>query len=151
MKSYKKNFYKILKELSHRSLKYYKDRLVSFVVFGSVAKDSFTPESDIDLIIILEKTKGRYEDYIEYSENIEDKLKTLKELKKNHIYIRINPIFKNKNSLNFHLSYLWDNSFLILYDKDNFFLNFAEELKNHERDNLKFHTEKLPYIEVKSG
>ena len=47
------NLIKFLQELQITATRHYKDNLVSLVVFGSVAKGKATPESDIDLLVIL--------------------------------------------------------------------------------------------------
>ncbi|GLI52396.1 hypothetical protein [Thermodesulfovibrio yellowstonii] len=43
IKGYKKEFYKIINKLKILCLSYYKESLISVVVFGSVAKENFSP------------------------------------------------------------------------------------------------------------
>ena len=75
--------------------RYYKDGLVSLVVFGSVAKAKATPESDVDLLIVLEnKPKSSYETYVEFYENVESKLKNFEKLG-----MRLSFVFLRRSSL----------------------------------------------------
>jgi len=50
-KSLASAFWKRYSNLPRRIVK---DRLISFVLFGSVARDSFRPDSDIDILTIAE-------------------------------------------------------------------------------------------------
>ncbi|MEJ5283718.1 MAG: nucleotidyltransferase domain-containing protein [Brevinematales bacterium] len=148
--SYKKYYYSIIKEIKKRIIYFYQDNLISLVIFGSVAKDTFSPESDIDILIILNKRKGSYIDFSEYYDNIETNLNTLKKAKKKKLNIIINPIFKEKDKLTINTPYLWKNKFIVLYDRGNFFKNFTENLRNYEK-RLVTQDNKIPYIEVRNG
>jgi predicted nucleotidyltransferase len=50
--SYREEYYKLVKKLEEMTINFYGDRLISIAVFGSVAKDTFRPDSDIDILII---------------------------------------------------------------------------------------------------
>ena len=52
MKSYKDLYNTVIEKLRCKVLEYYGGRLVSFVLFGSVARRRFAPESDIDVLIV---------------------------------------------------------------------------------------------------
>ncbi len=144
MSEFREKLQTLLDELKEKALSLYGERLVSLVVFGSVAKGLATPESDLDLLIILEdKPKGSYSTFMEYYENIESELKTLKELR-----LSISPIFLRKTSLKVELPWLWDNVFLILYDKDNFFKNFLNKLKEFKAC-LVYMKEPMPHYIMK--
>ncbi len=140
---YKKKYMKLTDELKKLCINHYKDRLVCLVVFGSVAKGTFSPTSDLDLLIILTRRLNNYSEYIDYFENIESKL-SIKNLK-----VKINPIFKTRQELDVRIPYLWDTEFLILYDKDGFFRQFQERLQEFKKNSLIFHNKGMPYIEVK--
>ena len=51
---YKESYQRLLEKVLKLAEAYYKDRLISFVLFGSVARDSFRPDSDIDILIVAE-------------------------------------------------------------------------------------------------
>lgn len=131
--SYKKIYQDLVKKVLELSKVYYQNRLVSFVIFGSVARDSFRPDSDIDILIVAEKLpKGRVKRVEEFEKNIERKLEfELKALYKKGIYPYFSPIFKTKEEVLrgswLFLDMVFDAK--ILYDKDDFFKNFLFSLK----------------------
>lgn len=51
----KEKFTKILEVLLEEIRTFYGDRLVSVVVFGSVARGNYREDSDIDVLIIAER------------------------------------------------------------------------------------------------
>jgi predicted nucleotidyltransferase len=58
--SYKKEYYKLVRRLKEVSIDFYGERLISIAIFGSVAKDRFRPDSDIDILIVAKGLpKGR--------------------------------------------------------------------------------------------
>ena len=136
---YKQLFYHTIDLLQKAVISYYQDRLCSLVVFGSVAKDCFSPESDVDVLLVLETMTTRYETYTEFFEQVETKLPK---------GIQISPIFKSKETLTARNRWLWNNQFLILYDKDRYFEHFLEELHNFEKDHIRYHKKPIPYFEI---
>ncbi|MCX7726835.1 MAG: nucleotidyltransferase domain-containing protein [Chitinispirillaceae bacterium] len=140
IKNYKGKFKDILDQLRDYCVYYYKERLLSLVVFGSVAKGIFSPVSDIDLLVVLKKKKGNSKEFLYYFENIE------KKLDKRGLYLEINPIFKSREELSVDLPYLWNTTFVILFDRDNFFKKFTEELEKFKKQKLKVRDN---YIEIK--
>lgn len=139
---------KILEELKQKAIEHYGERFFSLVIFGSVAKGVNTPESDIDLLLVLKEVpKDSYEKYEEFLK-IEDSLKSLKELKDKGLYILISPIIKSVESLKPYLPWLWDTKFDILYDKDGFFEKFAGKIDEFKKSHLNFKEEPLPHYVV---
>ena len=50
----------IVQALCQKSLEFYGERLISFVVFGSVGRQAMKPDSDIDLLLVVASLpKGR--------------------------------------------------------------------------------------------
>lgn len=146
----KKIFKNFIEELREECLRYYKKNLVSIVIFGSYADERWTSDSDIDILIILEKTKSNYERYVEFFKILEN-LKTLNELKKAEIYPLISPVIKSKKSIKVELPYLWSSKFKIIYDKNGFFKKFLERLEEFKREKLEFYDEPLPHYLIKNG
>ncbi len=123
--SFNEELRELLEEIKEKAVEHYGERLVSLVVFGSVAGGRATPESDVDLLIVLkEKPKSSYRTYMDFYDNVESKLKSLESLK-----IRISPIFLKETSLKENLPWLWDTEFIILHDKDGFFQEFLKKLE----------------------
>ncbi|MDW7972763.1 MAG: nucleotidyltransferase domain-containing protein [Thermodesulfovibrio sp.] len=134
---------KILKQIRDLCISYYKDRLLCLVVFGSVAKDSFSPLSDIDLLIIFKDKKDQYKEYADYYNNVENKL-----LFKKDLPVEINPIFKSFKDLKVKTPYFWNTEFLILYDRENLFKEFLNKLEKFKSKSIIIHKEPVEYIEL---
>ncbi len=104
--------------------------LISLVLFGSVARGASKPESDIDLLIILEKAPDSYYRRLEPVVDIELKLR--RETFENtgaapmfsSIILSKEEAMENRNIF---LDML--DASVILYDKDDFFKNRLKELK----------------------
>ncbi len=127
--------YKELTQILNRKVKeYYDDRLISFIVFGSVARGAHRPDSDIDCLIIANNLpKGRLMRVSEFEIYIENTLESfLKVLNKKSIYPTLSPIFKSKeevlNGSPLFLDMVHDVT--IYYDRDNFFNQYLDRLKS---------------------
>ncbi len=143
---FKKALEELLKEVKEKTTKHYGNRLVSLVVFGSVAKGKATPESDVDLLIVLEdKPKSSYETYMDFYENVESKLKSLEKLG-----MRLSPIFLRKSSLREDIPWLWGTEFIVLYDKEGFFKNFLKKLERF-KSKIKLIKKPMPHFVLKDG
>ncbi len=143
---FKKKLERFLEEIKEKATQHYKDRLLSLVVFGSVAKGKATPESDVDLLIVLEdKPKSSYETYMDFYENVESKLKSLEKLG-----MRLSPIFLRRSSLREDMPWLWDTEFIVLYDRDNFFKNFLKRLEEF-KGKIKYVKKPMPHFVFKDG
>lgn len=133
MIGYKKEIEKLVGRLFDRCLEYYGERLVSFVVFGSVAREKYRPDSDIDFLIVAEKLpRGRLKRVFEFTENVEKSLKGhLKALWKEGIYVALSPIFKTVEEVKTGSPLFLDMTLdvKILYDKGNYFENYLQQLK----------------------
>lgn len=129
----KEKFDEIIKLIFEKSKEYYKDNLVSFVIYGSCGRGKPTNESDIDLLIILEKAPdGRLKRNLEFYENIEKELENeIKKLKNYGIDTYISPLIKTKEEVLFGspLFYEMTLGVKVLYDKENFFKTFLKNLK----------------------
>jgi len=132
-KSMKKEYKELIEKIFKEVKRHYKKNLISFVVFGSVAREKTSPFSDIDLLIICENLPyNRTKRIIEFIENIEKKLENdIKKLREKNIFTEISPIIKTKEevfkgSLIF-LEMIFDA--LIIYDKNNFFKNYLKVLE----------------------
>ncbi len=130
---YREEYYKIVDRLKELLINYYKERLISIVIFGSVAKDTFRPDSDIDLLIIARNlVKGRLKRVKEFEENVECYLEGyIKTLAKNGIHPYISPVIKTPEEVEYGSPLFLDmtEDAKILYDKDNFFHDYIEKLK----------------------
>jgi len=128
-KEYRDLIEKIFKEVK----KFYGKNLVSFVIFGSVAKETTSPYSDIDLLIISKNLPdGRTKRVIEFIENIEKKVeKDIKKLRKKEIFTELSPVIKKPEEVKTGSFLFLDmiEDAIIYYDKNEFFRNYLNTLK----------------------
>jgi len=116
---------------------FYGDRLVSFVVFGSVARETYRFDSDIDVLIIAEGLpKGRMKRVAQFL-TIEDRIESfLKSLQKEGINTCISTVFKTPEEAEMgsplFLDMVEDAS--ILFDRDGFFSKRLVRLRNRLRE-----------------
>ena len=57
--NYREEYHKLVEKMKGITLKYYGERLVSFIVFGSLAADTFRKDSDIDVLIVADRLPDR--------------------------------------------------------------------------------------------
>ena len=113
--------------------KYYGKNLISFVIFGSVARNTFSPCSDIDFLIICENLPdGRSKRIIDFIENVEVKVEDyIKNLRKKNIFTELSPVIKKPDEVKMGSFLFLDmiEDAVILYDRNDFFRNYLSELK----------------------
>jgi len=117
-----------LNDLKTLILRVFAERIISIVIFGSYAKGLSTPESDIDILLILED-KVNYEDYEKFFLKIE------MPLTEKYGLIKLSPVIRCTDNISEKTSILWDESNIILYDKDNFFSNIISKIKDLKENN----------------
>jgi len=128
MINYQKKYLEFIEELHKRIVIYYGKKLVSIILYGSVGRGRFRPDSDIDILIIAEDLpKGRTTRIEEFQEKIESPLSDyLHELSKEGIDPFISPIIKTKNETQqgspLFLDMIEDAKFL--YDNNNYFKEY---------------------------
>ena len=132
MRSYKDVYNKVVEKLYCRVLEYYGDRLVSFVLFGSVARGRFTPESDIDVLIVVNNLpRGRTSRIMDFMENVEEQVeRELENIGIEHMP-EISPVIKTPDEVKAGSPLFLDmvDDAVIIYDRDEFFQKYLEELE----------------------
>jgi len=133
MLNYKTEYKKIIELLSESVKNHYGDRLISLAIFGSVARDKFRPDSDIDIIIIASNLpNGRYYRVKEFIDNIENQIENeIIKLTVKGIYPYLSPLFYEKQEIDKSKNLFLDMTehVMILYDKNDFLHSFLESLK----------------------
>jgi predicted nucleotidyltransferase len=116
----------LLKYLKDLVINFYKDNLISLVIFGSVARGVATEESDVDLMIIAEDLPDGRVRRISQFEDLEFHIKKL--CKFNFF---LSPIIKTKEEVLKGSPLFWDmlDSSIILYDKEGFFEKYLLKVK----------------------
>jgi len=127
----KEKFKELQDKILEETKSFYGDQLVSFVVYGSVARETFRYDSDIDLLIIAENLpKGRMKRADQFS-LVEDRIEPyLKSLKKQGINTFISAVFKTPHEAELGSPLFLDmvEDARILYDKNKFFSKRLERL-----------------------
>ncbi|MBM4176938.1 MAG: nucleotidyltransferase domain-containing protein [Ignavibacteria bacterium] len=149
MFNYKKSYFNFIEKLKIQTIKFYDDRLVSIILFGSVGRDKFHPESDVDILIILEDVPiGRYNRFFEFYENVylnteDDRI----DLIKKGMNLQVSPVIKTKEEAKYGSPLFIEmvDGCKILYDRDDF---FKDVLNNLEAKMKKYGSKK---IEFKGG
>jgi len=133
----KEKFGELLDRLLKETKSLYGDNLVSFVVFGSVARETYRFNSDVDLLIVAKNLpKGRMKRVGQF-EAVEDRLEPfLNSLKKEGVDTYISPVFKTPEEAEYgsplFLDMVEDSRFL--YDKDGFFAGRLERLRGRLKE-----------------
>lgn len=129
----KEKFKELQDKLLSEIKAFYGDRLVSVVVFGSVARGTFRFDSDIDVLIIAEGLPmGRMKRAEEF-EVVEDRLELLlKDMRKNGINTFISALFKTPQEAEKGSPLFLDmiEDARILFDRDGFFSNILDRLRS---------------------
>lgn len=118
-----------IEELKERIIAYYGERLVSVVIYGSLATGRATSESDIDMLLIVEGLHKRKMKRIEeFIDNVEEKIE--------HIPHYISPIIKTPEEAShgspLFLDMVYDS--IILYDRDDFFKHILDKLRKRLKE-----------------
>ena len=133
----KEKFKELQDKLLEETKSFYRDRLVSFIVYGSVARETFRFNSDIDLLIIAENLpKGRMKRVAEFSA-VEDRIEPfLESLKKKGIDTFISSVFKTPQEAELGSPLFLDmvEDARILYDKNEFFSKRLERLRKRLKE-----------------
>lgn len=135
----KSPYKELVNEIYKKCIEFYKESLVSFAIFGSVAREKTNPYSDIDILIISENLPtGRRKRILDFIKNIELPLKEkIKQYQKKGYFVEISPVIKNPKEVEFgsflYLDMIEESQ--ILYDKNNFFKNYLKRLKDKLRKN----------------
>jgi len=120
-----------------KSAEFYGDRLVSFVVFGSVGRRVMRPDSDIDFLLIADDLpRGRLRRVAEF-EAVENQIKPrLEEARRDGVFAELSPVFKTppevRSGSPLFLDMVEDS--WILYDRDSFFHLELERIRRRLKE-----------------
>lgn len=133
----RERFQEFLKRLLREVRRFYGERLVSLVVFGSVGRGTPRFDSDIDILLVVEDLPSSRLKRVEEFENVEEALREdLRKLAQCGIHTSLSPVVKTgeevqRGSLLF-LDMIEDG--LILHDRGRFFQSFLEGFSQRLRD-----------------
>jgi len=122
----------ILARLREAALSCYGERLVSLVVFGSVARRTMRPDSDIDVLLVArDLPRGRLARVTEF-ESVEGMLADeLRQAEKNGIHTALSPVLKTPAEVEQGSPLFLDmtDQARILYDASGFFQDYMNRLR----------------------
>lgn len=123
-----------IKELFDKVANEYGDRLISFVVFGSVARGTDTRESDIDILLILDTNECFFDRAIRLAKIINEvKRSEVAKLLESEGYSSLTEVYplSLEEAVGFRPIYL-DICLdaIIIYDKNSFFKKILYRLRN---------------------
>lgn len=130
---------KFLKKAVEIAMDYYKDSLISIVVYGSVGRGKFTGCSDIDLLIVISSSSDSILGRIHvFHDNVISKVEQTEEYKRlidKKLPYRIMPIVYIVEGLRNHPPLMLDmtEDSVILFDRDDIFLKEIENIKERMR------------------
>lgn len=125
-------FDRLLAETCLATKQVYGERLVTLAVFGSVGRESLRPDSDIDLLLVVDELpRGRMARMAEFAAVESAMASHLADAANAGVSTSLSPVFKTREevcrgSLLF-LDMIEDTK--ILYDRDRFFTRFLERFR----------------------
>lgn len=129
-----------LKSVGEIAMGYYKDSLISIVVYGSVGRGKFTGCSDIDLLIVISSSSdsvcGRIHLFHDNVINKAEQTEEYRELIDKKLPYRIMPIVYTVERLKNHPPLMLDmtEDSVILFDRDDTFLKEIKNIKERMRE-----------------
>lgn len=115
----------------------YGERFISLIIFGSVARGEAKRSSDIDLLLIIDSLpKIKLERQKEFIDTENELTEYLDELSEDGYLIDLSPIIKTPKEASrvppLYLDMVEDA--IIAYDKDDFFKNILEKVRNRLKE-----------------
>lgn len=133
MKPMKQAVENLVSALDLRTREAYGDRLVSSVIFGSVAAGVSGPDSDVDhLLVVRELPRGRIPRVEEHVRLVEVPFASALRLARQSGWnARLSPIFKTPEEARAGSPLFWDmtDRARVLFDRDGFFADLIESVR----------------------
>ena len=142
-----KEYIPLISAIASRLIERYNGRLVSIVVFGSVARGKATSESDLDLLVVTKDLPERYSERVSQFVELLDDVKEVKLWlwKEKGIFCNIEVlILTPEEAQEFQPLYLdMVEDSIIIYDRTDFFKSVLEKVAEKLRE-LRAEKEALP-------
>jgi predicted nucleotidyltransferase len=129
----KESFEALLQEILSSLREYYGDRLVSLAVFGSVARGTQRPDSDVDLLVVCDSLPiGRTRRIAEFGEAEKRLGPVFSDLRRRGISTDLSPVLKTPAEVErgglFYIDLVEDAR--LLYDRGDFLKGFLERVRS---------------------
>jgi predicted nucleotidyltransferase len=126
------HFQTILDALLRACADFYRERLVSAAVFGSIARGTMRPDSDIDLLLVVNGLPSGRMPRVSEFEAVERRLAPLlEEAARGGVNTSVSPVFKTPQELVYGSPLFLDmtEEILILHDPHAVLQNYLEHLR----------------------
>lgn len=126
-------FEEILRYLLDACVEVYKEDLITLAIFGSVARGTPNPESDIDLLLVVKNLPSGRLKRVQQFEKVESIVEShIRQLKKLNITTWLSPVIKTPEEVRLgSLLFLDMTEYIrILYDKNEFFHCYLDEFSS---------------------
>lgn len=133
----RETFESLLADILAACRSYYGDRLVSLVVFGSVARRTQRPDSDIDLMLVVDDLPdgriARVEEFAAVEQGIQP---GLDRARASGVHTYLSPVFKTPAELETGTPLLLDliDDARILFDRNQVFAHRIERLQQRLKE-----------------
>jgi predicted nucleotidyltransferase len=116
---------------------FYGDRLVSFCLYGSVARGTMNYTSDIDFLLVVENLPdGNFRRFEEFRQVEQKIMQSISDSRKSEVYIELSPVIKSPEEVRFgsllFLDMLEDGK--ILFDRKDFLNDYFDEFRAHLKE-----------------
>lgn len=129
-------FEEILEAVRRECVGLYGDRLVSLAVFGSVARGTMGPESDVDLLIVAEPLpRGRMARVREFEAVDRATIEVMVDAARGGVHTTLSPVFKTPREVERGSPLFLDmtDEARILVDRDGFLRSYLDGLASRLR------------------
>lgn len=128
---FREHFQAIVDSVGSASRIVYGERLLSVAVFGSVARGTMRPDSDIDLLLVVENLPNGRMPRVHEFEAVEQRLApVLAEAALHGVHTTLSPVFKTPRELEYGSPLFLDmtDEVLILYDRADILQDYLDRL-----------------------
>jgi len=127
----------LLEKLTKLLQEEFQDKLISVVLYGSIARGDNRKDSDIDLLLVIKDLPKTITERIILFDKVERKLDDdIMRLMNEGYYVTFSPILKTpEEAMRFSPIYMdMTEDAIILYDRDGFFRNVLEKNKKRLKE-----------------
>jgi predicted nucleotidyltransferase len=132
----RETFDQIVAELDTACREHYGERLVSLAIFGSVARGTMRPDSDIDLLLVVDGLPPGRMARVRDFEAAERRLDSaLRAAERRGVHTTLSPVFKTPSEVDRGSPLFLDmtRQVHVLYDRGEFLKNYLEGLRRRLR------------------
>ena len=127
----------LLEKLTKLLQEEFRDKLISVVLYGSIARGDNRKDSDIDLLLVIKDLPKTITERVILFDKVERKLDDdIMRLMDKGYYVTFSPILKTpKEAMRFSLIYMdMTEDAIILYDRNGFFRKVLEKTKKRLKE-----------------